>query len=476
MFDALSDRFDGIFKRLRGRGRLRDEDVDEVLREIRLALLEADVNVSVVRSLQARIRERAVGIELTGALNPAQQVIKIVHEELIQTLGGETMKITYASRPPTVVLMAGLQGSGKTTNTGKLARWFKQQGRNPLLVGADLQRPAAVEQLRTLGKQVDVPVFSEPGDPIETARKGVEEARRVGRDVVIVDTAGRLAIDAEMMDQVRQISAAVEPNYTFLVIDAMTGQDAVSTAEAFHQTLELDGVILTKLDGDARGGAALSVKEVVGRPIAFASTGEKLADFDQFHPDRLAGRILGMGDVLTLIEKAEQVYEKDAAEAAAQKMFEGQFTFDDFLEQMQQVKKMGPLSSLVGMIPGMPKELKDQEIDDKDIARIEAIIHSMTPAERANPVLIDGSRRSRIAAGSGSTSSDVKKLCDQFREVQKMMKRFGNMPGIGRKMKKGKKGGRVTAKGGPGGGKPPKVPFTLPGLDPNDTSGFPGLN
>src|SRR3954468_15552662 len=476
MFETLSDRFDGIFKRLRGRGRLREDDVDEVLREIRLALLEADVNFKVVRSMQARIRERAIGLELSQALNPAQQVIKIVHDELITTLGGETMRITFASKPPTVVLMAGLQGSGKTTNAAKLGRWFKQQGRNPLLIGADLQRPAAVEQLQTLGKQIDVPVFSEPGDPVETARKGIDEARRIGRDVAIVDTAGRLAIDEAMMGQVRLISGAVEPDYTFLVIDAMTGQDAVTTAEAFHETLELDGVILTKLDGDARGGAALSVKEVVGRPIAFASTGEKLADFDQFHPDRLAGRILGMGDVLTLIEKAEQVYEKDAAEAAAAKMFEGQFTFDDFLDQLQQVRKMGPLSSLVGMIPGMPKELKDQEIDDKDISRIEAIIHSMTREERANPVLIDGSRRSRIAAGSGSTSADVKKLCDQFREVQKMMKRFGNMPGIGKKMKKGKKGGRVTAKGGPGGGKPPKVPFTLPGLDPNDTSGFPGLN
>jgi len=278
------------------------------------------------------------------------------------------------------------------------------------------------------------------------------------------------------MEQVRQISERVQPHYTFLVVDAMTGQDAVTTAEAFDQTLALDGVIMSKLDGDARGGAALSVKEVTGRPIAFASTGEKLDAFEQFYPDRMASRILGMGDVLTLIEKAEQVYEKDAAEAAAQKMFEGQFTFDDFLEQMQQVKKMGPLSSLVGMIPGMPKELKDQEIDDKDISRIEAIIHSMTREERANPVLIDGSRRSRIAAGSGSSASEVKKLCDQFREVQKMMKRFGNMPGIGKKMKKGKKGGRVTAKGGPGGGKPPKVPFTLPVLDPNDTSGFPGLN
>src|SRR3954453_9014680 len=451
MFEALSDRFEGIFKRMRGRGRLREDGVDEVLHEIRLALLEADVNFKVVRNLQARIRERAVGLELSQALNPAQQVIKIVHEELIQTLGGETMKITFASRPPTVVLMAGLQGSGKTTNTGKLPRWFKQQGRNPLLVGVDLQRPAAVEQLRTLGKQVDVPVFSEPGDPVETARKGVEEARRVGRDVVIVDTAGRLAIDAEMMDQVRRISEAVQPNYTFLVIDAMTGQDAVSTAEAFHQTLELDGVILTKLDGDARGGAALSVKEVVGRPIAFASTGEKLADFDQFHPDRLAGRILGMGDLLTLIEKAADVYEKEAAEPAATKMFEGEFTFEDFLEQLQHVRKMGPLGNLVGMIPGLPKEIKNQEIDDREINRIEAIIRSMTPKERTNPKLIDGSRRGRIAAGSGVQPGEVSALVKQFDEVQKMMRRMSAVPGLGRKLKKGKGG-----KGKGGGRVPPK--------------------
>jgi signal recognition particle subunit SRP54 len=481
MFEALSDRFDGIFKRLRGRGRLREEDVDEVLHEIRLALLEADVNFKVVRNLQARIRERAIGLELSQALNPAQQVIKIVHEELIQTLGGETMRIAYASRPPTVVLMAGLQGSGKTTNTGKLARWFKQQGRNPLLVGADLQRPAAVEQLRTLGRQVDVPVFSEPGDPVETARKGVDEARRIGRDVVIVDTAGRLAIDDEMMDQVRRISDAVEPNYTFLVIDAMTGQDAVTTAEAFHQTLALDGVILTKLDGDARGGAALSVKEVVGRPIGFASTGEKLADFDLFHPDRLAGRILGMGDMLTLIEKAEQVYEKEEAEKAAAKLFEGEFTFEDFLDQLQQVRKMGPLGNLVGMIPGLPKEVKNQEIDDSEIGRIEAIIRSMTPLERAKPTVIDGSRRSRIAAGSGVQPGDVSALIKQFQDVKKMMQRMGNVPGLGRKMKKGKgkakAGGRVTPKGTkPAGSRPSATkppPFTIPGI--GDDS-FPGLN
>ncbi|MEY2570837.1 MAG: signal recognition particle subunit, partial [Acidimicrobiaceae bacterium] len=434
-----------------------------------VALLEADVNLTVVRSIVARIRERAIGEELSKALNPDQQIIKFVLEELTAALGGEALRITYASKPPTVVLMAGLQGSGKTTNSGKLARWFKQQGRNPLLVGADLQRPAAVEQLRTLGGQIDVPVFSEPGDPVDTARKGVEEARRLGRDVVIVDTAGRLAIDEELMAQVRQISEATQPHYTFLVIDAMTGQDAVNTAEAFHQTLALDGVILTKLDGDARGGAALSVKEVVGRPIAFASTGEKLADFDQFHPDRLAGRILGMGDMLTLIEKAEQVFEKDVAEAQAAKILEGSFTLDDFLEQLQQVKKMGPLNNLISMMPGLPKELKGQEIPDGEMERIEAMIRSMTAAERVDPSIIDGSRRQRIAVGSGHQPGEVKQLIDQFREVQKMMKRLGNVPGLGRKMKKGKKGGgRVTAKGGPGGGSPGKPkppPFQLPGLN-----------
>ena len=452
MFDALSDRFDGIFTRLRSRGRLSDADVDEILREIRVALLEADVNIAVARNLVGRIRERCVGEELSKSLTPAQQVIKIVHEELIETLGGETMRVTYASKPPTVVLMAGLQGAGKTTTTAKLARWFKQQGRNPLLVGADLQRPAAVEQLRTLAGQVDVPVFSEPSDPVEVARNGLAEAKRLGRDVVIVDTAGRLAIDTEMMEQVRQISEVVEPHYTFLVVDAMTGQDAVSVAEAFHDTLELDGVILTKLDGDARGGAALSVKEVVGRPIAFASTGEKLADFDQFHPDRLAGRILGMGDMLTLIEKAEEAFEKEEAEAAAARLMEGQFTFEDFLEQMQQLKKMGPLKGIMGMLPGVPKEVRDAEIDDREIGRIEAIIRSMTPAERVDPDLIDASRRNRIAEGSGTSAGQVSQLCKQFKEVQSLMKKMGGGVGPGRKKSKkgGKKGrgGRVTPKGG----------------------------
>ena len=469
MFDALSDRFDGIFKRLRGKGKLSDADVDEVLREIRVALLEADVNFQVVKGMQARIRERAVGVELAEALNPAQQVIKIVHEELINALGGATMKITYASKPPTVVLMAGLQGSGKTTNSAKLARWFKQQGRNPLLVGADLQRPAAVEQLRTLGKQIDVPVFSQAGDPVATAAAGLAEARRLGRDVLIVDTAGRLAIDAELMEEVRQISEATSPDYTFLVVDAMTGQDAVTVAESFNNTLALDGVILTKLDGDARGGAALSVKEVVGKPIAFASTGEKLTDFEPFHPDRLAGRILGMGDVLTLIEKAEEVYEKDAAEEAAARLMDGRFTLDDFLDQMQQLKKMGPLSGLVGMIPGMPKELKNAQIEDGQMARIEAIIRSMTPGERADVDLIDGSRRARIANGCGADPGEVGALVKQFKEMQKLMKRMPGLSGTkkgrgkGKKGKKGSGGGRVTASP-TGPATAPKQPFTLPGL------------
>jgi len=434
MFESLSDRFEGIFTRLRSRGRLTEADVDEVLREIRVALLEADVNFVVVREMVKRIRERTVGIELSQALSPAQQVIKIVHEELINILGGEGLRITFAPKPPTVILLAGLQGSGKTTTAGKLARWFKQQGRNPLLVGADLQRPAAVEQLRVLAGQAGVSVFSEPSDPVVVAQKGLEEAQRLGRDVVIVDTAGRLTIDAEMMDQVRQISEKTSPHYTFLVIDAMIGQDAVTTAEAFHQTLALDGVILTKLDGDARGGAALSVKEVVGRPIAFASTGEKLADFDLFHPDRMASRILGMGDVLTLIERAEEAYDKDVAQKAATALQEGRFTLEDFLEQMQQIKKMGPLSGIIGMLPGVPKELKQANIDDRELARVEAIIHSMTREERQDPTIINGSRRLRIANGSGSTTSEVNLLLKQFSEMQRMMSQMG----LGRVMQKKK--------------------------------------
>ncbi len=484
MFETLSDRFDGIFTRLRGKGRLSESDVDEVLREIRLALLEADVNFEVVRSLQGRIRERAVGVELSGALNPSQQIIKIVNEELTFSLGGDTMKVVPAQKGPTVVLMAGLQGSGKTTNSAKLAGWFKKQGRNPIMVGCDLQRPAAVEQLRTLGGQIDVPVFSEPTDPVSVAAAGMVEAKNLGRDVVIVDTAGRLAIDEELMEEVRQISEAVDPTYTFLVVDAMTGQDAVTVAENFHATLELDGVILTKLDGDARGGAALSVKEVVGKPIAFASTGEKLEDFDQFHPERLAGRILGMGDMLTLIEKAEEAFEADEAEAAAAKLLDGQFTLDDFLDQMQQIKKMGPIGNLIGMMPGVPKEVKDVEIGDKEVGRIEGIIHSMTVEERAKPEIIDGSRRTRIANGSGVTATEVSQLIDQFKQMRKMMKQMGgfgtkkNRGGSrnkkGKKGKKGRKGGgRVTAKGG---AKIPKEAMALPSMEELESMpGFKGL-
>ncbi|MCY3910894.1 MAG: signal recognition particle protein [bacterium] len=466
MFDTLSNRFEGIFKRMRGLGTLRESDVDEVLREIRLALLEADVNLHVVRGFQDRVRERCVGAEVHKALNPVQQVIKFVHEELVAALGGDTLEITHPAKPPTVVLLAGLQGSGKTTNAAKLASWFKQQGRNPMLVGADLQRPAAVEQLRTLGASIEVPVYSEPSDPIAVARQGVAEAVASSRDVVICDTAGRLAIDDEMMDQVGRISDAIEPHYTFLVVDAMTGQDAVTTAESFHAVLELDGVILTKVDGDARGGAALSVKEVVGRPIAFSSTGEKIDEFELFHPDRVASRILGMGDVLTLVEKAEQVYEEAEAEAAAAKLLEGEFTLEDFLEQMRQLKKMGSLQNLVGMLPGVPPELRKAEIEDDRIIQVEAIICSMTPAERAAPRIIDGSRRQRIAVGSGTRPSEVSQLLRQFSEVQRMMKRMGGKgPGSARKKpKKGRKGSRVTPPGGHQ-KKPGKPKLALPGLE-----------
>jgi signal recognition particle subunit SRP54 len=474
MFESLTDRFEGILTKLRGRGRLSDADVEEVLREIRTALLEADVEIGVVRGFTEAVRSRCVGLELVQNLSPGQQVIKIVNEELVRILGGETLKITYAGRPPTVILLAGLQGSGKTTASAKLARWFKQQGRNPLLIGADLQRPAAVEQLRVLGQQAGISVFSEPSDPVAVATAGLEEARRLGRDVLIVDTAGRLSIDQELMDEIRHIAGAVDPHYTFLVIDAMTGQDAVSTAAAFHEALSLDGVILTKLDGDARGGAALSVKEVVGKPIAFASTGEKLDDFDQFHPDRMADRILGMGDVLSLIEQADRTMDKDVATKGAAAMIEGRFTLEDFLEQLQQVKKMGSVSGMLSLLPGVPKDLKEASsaIDDGQIGQIEAIIRSMTPTERAEPAIIDGARRVRIARGSGTATSDVNALLKQFKEMQKMMKGLG-------------KGGMSGAMAGLGGlfGRGPKMSpramaemaeMTAAGQDLSVLSGVPG--
>jgi signal recognition particle subunit SRP54 len=426
MFDALSDRFDGIFTRLRSRGRLSEKDVDEVAREIRLALLEADVNVKVVKEFIARIKDRANGADVQKSLSPGQQVIKIVHEELVTTLGGVTGKLEMSSKPPTVVMLAGLQGSGKTTAAGKLARQLKSQGLQVLLVAADLQRPAAVEQLRVLGRQLDLPVWSAPDDgpkdPVEVARTSLDEAERLGKNLVIVDTAGRLQIDSELMDELRHVRDAVKPTDTLLVVDAMTGQEAVNVATAFDEAVGLDGVILTKIDGDARGGAALSVKTVVGKPILFVGTGEKLEDFEAFHPDRMASRILGMGDVLTLIEKAEAHFDQGEAAIAEEKLRKGSFTLEDFLDQMRQVRKMGPIGSLMKMMPGMPKELRQAEIDEGELGRVEAIICSMTPAERRDPSLINGSRRVRIAKGSGTTTQEVNAMLKQFKQVQQMMR------------------------------------------------------
>ena len=478
MFENLTNRFEGILRNIRGKGRLGADEVEEVLREISVALLDADVHLGVVRTLQDRIRERALGEELSGVLNPGQQVVRIVLEELTGILGGATMPITFASKPPTVVLLAGLQGSGKTTASAKLALWFKAKGRNPLLVGADLARPAAVEQLRTLAERIDVPVFSQPGDSVSVAAAGLVEARRLGRDVLICDTAGRLAIDDHLMAEVARIAGVLEPHYTFFVLDAMTGQDAVNVAGAFHQRLELDAVVLTKLDGDSRGGAALSVSQVVGRPIAFASTGEALEDLEPFHPGRLASRILGMGDIETLIEKAEEAFEAEQAEAAAARMLEGTFTLDDFLEQLRQIRSMGPVGDVMQMVPGMGQQVRDveAELDEHRIDRIEGIIHSMTPDERTDPDVIDGSRRARIAAGSGTQVSEVSRLVRQFREMRTVMKQMGGSgsKGRGRGPKRGRKGkrqgggGRTTPRG------PVKVPkegLALPGLGGDDRVG-----
>jgi signal recognition particle subunit SRP54 len=445
VFDALSDRFEGIFDRVRSRGRLNEADIDAVAREIRLALLEADVNVRVVKQFITRVKEDAVGARLSESLTPGQQFIKIVHDELVETLGGVSGKLATSPKPPTVVMLAGLQGSGKTTAAAKLARLLKSQGMQPLLVGADLQRPAAVEQLRVLAERIDVPFYSEPTDPVSVARGAMSEAARLGRTVVIVDTAGRLQIDTALMDELRQIREVVQPHNTLLVVDAMTGQEAVNVASAFHEAVGLDGVILTKIDGDARGGAALSVKEVVGRPILFVGTGEKVEDFEAFHPDRMAGRILGMGDVMTLIEKAEAVFDTDQAQKAAESLQAGQFTLDDFLDQLQQVKKMGPLQGVLGMMPGLPKEVRNAQIEDREIAKVEAIIRSMTLDERRNPTIVNGSRRLRIAQGSGTTTGDVNNLIKQFKQMQQMMRSMG----VGGKGKKGKgkkaKRGRLPA-------------------------------
>ena len=432
MFATLSDRLADTFKNLRGKGRLSEADIDATAREIRIALLEADVALPVVKEFVAAVKERARGEEVSQALNPAQQIVKIVNEELVNILGGETRRLRYAKSGPTVILLAGLQGAGKTTLAAKLALWLKEQGKSPLLVAADLQRPNAVNQLQVNGERVGVPVFApEPGngvgDPVAVARASIEEAKRTLHDVVIVDTAGRLGVDAELMQQAADIRDAVQPDEVLFVVDAMIGQDAVTTAQAFLEGVGFDGVVLTKLDGDARGGAALSIASVTGRPVMFASAGEKLTDFDLFHPDRMASRILDMGDMLTLIEQAEKTFDQEQAAKAAEKLIGqgGEFTLDDFLEQMQQVRKLGSMSKIMGMLPGMG-QFRDQleNFDEREIDRIQAIIQSMTPAERANPKIIDGSRRARIAKGSGRQVSDVNSLVDRFFEARKMMMQF----------------------------------------------------
>jgi signal recognition particle subunit SRP54 len=500
VFDTLSERLMSALSGLRGKGRLSDADIDATAREIRIALLEADVALPVVRQFIGQVKERAKGAEVSGALNPAQQVIKIVNEELIGILGGATRRLELAKVPPTVIMLAGLQGSGKTTLAGKLARWLRNQGHTPLLVAADLQRPNAVTQLQIVGEQAGVPVFAPHpgvsatghlaatgqlaelgrgvGDPVDVSRRGVAEARARQYDIVVVDTAGRLGVDAEMMRQAADIRDAVQPTEILFVIDAMIGQDAVSTAEAFRDGVGFTGVVLTKLDGDARGGAALSVRQVTGAPILFASNGEKLEDFDVFHPDRMASRILGMGDLLTLIEQAEQVFDAEQAEQAAAKIGSGELTLEDFLEQMQAIRRMGPIANLLGMLPGMAG-MKEQlaQVDDKQLDRLQAIICGMTPAERADPKIINASRRQRIARGSGVAVSEVNQLVERFFEARKMMQqmagRFG-FPGTG-PGRRSRKGGK-SKKGKGRGPTPPRTRGGLPGGLPGGMPGLPDLS
>ncbi|MGB3481159.1 MAG: signal recognition particle protein [Mycobacterium sp.] len=494
MFESLSDRLNGALSGLRGKGRLTDADIDATAREIRLALLEADVSLPVVRAFINRIKERAKGAEVSGALNPAQQVVKIVNDELVGILGGETRQLRFAKTPPTVIMLAGLQGAGKTTLAGKLAKWLKGQGHTPLLVACDLQRPGAVNQLQIVGQRAGVAVYAPhpgtapsasetegagPGDPVAVAAAGLAEAKVKHHDVVIVDTAGRLGIDDVLMAQAAGIRDAVNPDETLFVLDAMIGQDAVATAEAFGSGVGFTGVVLTKLDGDARGGAALSVREVTGVPILFASTGEKLEDFDVFHPDRMAGRILGMGDVLSLIEQAEQVFDAEKAEEAAAKIGSGELTLEDFLEQMLAIRKMGPIGNLLGMLPGAG-QMKDAlaAVDDKQLDRLQAIIRGMTPAERDDPKIINASRRLRIANGSGVSVSEVNQLVDRFFEARKMMSQMAGQMGMpfGRKgsarknAKNNKKKGQKGRKGGP---TPPKARNPLAAGMPG---GFPDLS
>jgi len=474
VFETLSDRLSQVLSSLRGKGRLSAADIDATCREIRLVLLEADVALPVAREFIARVKERASSEEVSAALNPAQQIIKIVHEELITILGGEARRLRFAKNPPTVIMLAGLQGSGKTTLAAKLALWLKSQGNTPLMVAADLQRPNAVQQLQVLGAQAGVPVYApEPGngvgDPVAVARQSIDEARHRLHNVIVIDTAGRLGIDEEMMAQAAAIADATDPDEILFVVDAMIGQDAVTTAQAFLDGVGYDGVVLTKLDGDARGGAALSIAQLTGRPVMFASTGEKLEDFDVFHPDRMASRILDMGDILTLIEQAERTFDAEQTAAMAGKLASGEgFTLEDFVEQLAMVRKLGPISNLLGMLPGAAqnKELLSQ-VTDADLDHAAAIVNSMTPGERRNPKILNGSRRARIARGSGTTVGEVNNLVVRFLEGQKMMRQMlggGGIPGMpgipgmrraATKAAKGKKGsGKKKPKGGRPGGAP----------------------
>lgn len=443
MFDTLQDRLAATFKNLRGKGRLTDADIDATAREIRIALLEADVNLAVVKEFVNAIKVRARNAEVSQALNPSQQIIKIVNEELVEILGGQTRTVRFAKQPPTVIMLAGLQGAGKTTLAGKLGVWLKREGHSPLLVAADLQRPNAVQQLRVVGERAGVHVYApQPGngigDPVQVARDSIAEAKRKLYDVVVVDTAGRLGVDAEMMQQASDIRAAVQPDEVLFVVDAMIGQDAVNTANAFQEGVGFDGVVLTKLDGDARGGAALSIRKVTGKPIMFASSGEKLEDFDVFHPERMASRILGMGDVVSLVEKAQDIFDEKEARELERKFRKDEFTLEDFRDQIRQMKKLGSLESIIGMIPGMNKikgAINFAEAE-KDIKKTEAIINSMTAKERARPAIIDGGRRIRISKGSGTQVQDVNDLLKKYMETKKMIKKFtkGGAKGLQRQL------------------------------------------
>ena len=429
-FDGLGDKLQDIFKRMKGQGKITEKDLKAVMREVKVALLEADVNYKVVKQFIDKVNSRVVGEEVMESLTPGQQVVKIVHDELTELLGGKQSKLTIAPKPPTVIMMVGLQGSGKTTTSGKLGRLLKKQGKRPLLTACDVYRPAAIKQLQVLGEQLDIPVFT-LGDkisPVDIAKGAIEHAKTKGNDVVILDTAGRLHIDEVLMEELKNVKAVANPTEILLVVDSMVGQDAVNVADSFNELLDITGVVLTKLDGDTRGGAALSIKSITGKPIKFAGMGEKLDALEPFHPDRMASRILGMGDVLTLIEKAQENIDQQKAEEMQKKMLKAEFTLEDYLEQMDQIKNMGSISNMLEMMPGMSKnKLKDIQVSDRDLAQTKAIILSMTPAERRNPKIINGSRRKRIAAGSGMKVQDVNRLIKQYEQSQMLLKQFSGM-------------------------------------------------